>query len=101
MSLIGKEITMDKLTEREECEIVGGRADPVVGMSYESALRIAKELGEKRKSLGTWTQMNQVDYMKRWRNSNKNSKEYLNRKEEIDEFIDTLTNENYNNTIDL
>lgn len=101
MSLIGKESAMDKLNEKEEREIVGGRVNPVAGMSYESAVKTAKELGEKRKSLGTWIQMNQVDYMKWWRSSNKNSKEYLNRKEEIDRFIDTLTNENYNNTIDL
>ena len=101
MILAGKEIIMEKLNEKEEREIVGGMVDPIIGMSYESAMRIAKELGEKRKSLGTWTQMNQVDYMKRWRNSNKNSTEYLNHREEVDKFIDKLTNESHNNTIDL
>ena len=92
---------MDKLSEKEECEIVGGRVDPVVGISYENAMRTAKQLGKKRKSLGTWTQMNQVDYMKWWRNSNKNSEEYLNNKEEVDRFIESSINENYNSTIDL
>lgn len=101
MTLTGKEIIMEKLSEKEEREIVGGRVNPVAGMSYERAVKTAKELGEKRKSLGTWIQMNQVDYMKWWRSSNKNSQEYLNHREEVDKFIDTLTNDNHSNTIDL
>lgn len=68
-------------------KVVSGVANPVSGLSYNKAMKKAKELGLERKDMGGWTRMNEKDYMKWWRSSNKESKEYLDHKKEVDEFI--------------
>lgn len=73
-------------------KVAGGIANPVSGLSYDNAMKKAKELGPDRKDMGGWTRMNDKDYMKWWKSSNKESKEYLDHKKEVDEFIgDTET----------
>lgn len=68
-------------------KVSGGMANPVSGLPFEEAMKKAKELGPDRKDMGGWTRMNEKDYMKWWRESNKESKEYLDNKKEVDEFI--------------
>lgn len=68
-------------------KVAGGISNPVSGLSYEEAIKKAKELGSERKDMGGWTRMSERDFMNWWRDSNKESKEYLNHQKEADEFI--------------
>ncbi len=66
-----------------------GMPNPVSGLSYAEAMKKAKELGSERKKIGTSEQMSNRDYMNWWRESNKDSKEYLDHKKEVDDFIES------------
>ncbi len=78
---------MYNLKDDDLDKVAGGIANPVSGLSYEEAMKKAKKLGTGNKDMGSWKQMNEKDYMKWWRDSNKESKEYLDHKKEVDEFI--------------
>ncbi len=88
---------MEKLQNNELTEVVGGLANPVSGMSYKNAMKRAKSLGKKRKNMGTWSQMNETDFLRWWRSSNLDSDEYKKNKEEIDALIGEVEHEDIKN----
>ena len=66
--------------------VSGGMANPVAGMSFEDAMKRATELGDGQ-DMGDWQTMADSQFIKWWRESNLNSKEYLDHKDEVDAFI--------------
>ena len=76
---------MDILNNEKLDKVSGGMKNPVSGISFEEAMKKAKELGPDRKDMGGWTQMNEVDYLIWWKDSN--SGEYEKHKSEIDAII--------------
>ncbi len=83
---------MYSLYDNDLKKVSGGISNPVSGLSYEEAMKKAKELGPDQKDMGGWKQMSQKDFMNWWRSSNKESKEYLDHKKEVDDFIGILQN---------
>lgn len=80
---------IEELSDFELRNISGGMPNPVSGMSYEKAWKIAKEWeAEARKKglkKGQWG--TGESFMKWWASSNKDRKEYFDHKEEVDKYI--------------
>ena len=71
---------------REKADkLYAGMPNPITGVSFEEAMKKAKELGSERKDMGGWYQMNDVDYLKWWSKSNTDL--YEAHKNEIDAII--------------
>ena len=80
---------IEELSDFELRNISGGMPNPVSGMSYEEARKIAKkwEAEARKKGLkkGQWG--TGESFMKWWASSNKDRKDYLDHKKEVDEYI--------------
>lgn len=80
---------IEELSDFELRNISGGMPNPVSGMSYEKAWEIAKkwEAEARKKGLkkGQWG--TGESFMKWWASSNKDRKDYLDHKKEVDEYI--------------
>ena len=76
---------MTTLDNEKLGKVAGGMKNPVSGVSFEGAMKKAKELGHERKDMGGWTQMNDVDYLTWWKDCNK--EEYENHKDVIDAML--------------
>ncbi len=87
--VINNEEQIEALSDFELRNISGGMPNPVSGMSYEKAWKIAKkweaEAKEKGLKKGQWG--TGESFMKWWASSNKDRKEYLDHKKEVDEYI--------------
>ena len=81
---------MNTLNGNDLEKVAGGMPNPVSGLTYEKAMKKAKELDAYRKDMGGGKRMSGKNYMKWWRGSNNESKEYLDHKNEVDEFIGDL-----------
>lgn len=78
-----------KLDDFELSIIAGGMPNPVSGMSYEKAWKIAKkwEVEARKKGIkkGQWG--TGESFMRWWVSNNKDSREYLDHKKEVDKYI--------------
>lgn len=87
--VINNEEQIEALSYFELRNISGGMPNPVSGMSYEKAWKIAKqweaEAKEKGLKKGQWG--TGESFMKWWASSNKDRKDYLDHKKEVDEYI--------------
>ncbi len=86
--LINNEEQVEALSDFELRNISGGMPDPLSGMSYEKAWKIAKEQDAKiKENKLKESEYTGVRFMKAWASSNKDRKDYLDHKKEVDEYI--------------